>query len=198
MPLLTDTLNTLREQGAPESHMARLKVLVELAGTEPAILAIVLVGSYAKGIGDRVSDLDLVAIASPGHCYAVMQAAHEKLAEAEVLNRFSGTHPNGGAFSKFVYMDFASVEFHVFETGTTFRLKRPYLPIWDPNSLLSSYVTDGEPIRHEDFAAYEYGDAGLIWELVDCIKWLLRGRTELAHSHILKLAAQLSKREPKT
>lgn len=70
--------------------------------------------------------------------------------------------------------------------------QHPYLPIWDPANLLASYVVDGEPIRHEDFAAYEYGDEGLIWELVDCIKWLCRGRNELAKNHIKKLAAKMN------
>jgi hypothetical protein len=52
-------------------------------------------------------------------------------------------------------------------------------------------VVEGEPIRHEDFAAYEYGDEGLIWELVDCIQWLSRGRNELAKQHLAKLAAAI-------
>jgi Nucleotidyltransferase domain len=198
MPFPPDPLASLLAQGAPESHLARLQELVTLARSEPTLLAIVLVGSYAKGTGDRVSDLDLVAIASPGCGQAVLQAAHEQLARGEVLNQFSGSHSNGGVFWKLVYLDFASVEFHVFEAGTTFRLKRPYLPIWDPNNVLLSYVADGEPVRHEDFPAYEYGDEGLVWELVDCIKWLSRGRTELAHGYIMKLAAELSKRQPNT
>jgi putative acetyltransferase len=31
----------------------------------------------------------------------------------------------------------------------------------------------------------------LIWELIDCIKWLSRGRAELAKRHIIKIAAKL-------
>lgn len=103
--------------------------------------------------------------------------------------------PAAGAFHKLVYLDFSSVEFHVFESGSPFRLKRPYLPVWDPQKLLASYVTDGEPIGPEDFAAYEYGDKGLIWELVDCIKWLSRGRSALAKGYIKKLAAEIERRE---
>ena len=92
-------------------------------------------------------------------------------------------------------MDFSSVEFHVFEPDTKFRLKRPYLSVWDPTNLIQKFVVDGEPVRHEEFAGYEYGDDGLIWELVDCIKWLSRGRNELARNHIKKIVAEMSKRE---
>lgn len=198
MPTLDDLLSQLRLQGAPESQATRLKDLVELAHRNPDLLAIFLVGSYAKGSADRVSDLDLVAIASPGRGQAVLQAAHEQLARAEVLNQFRGTHPAGGSFWKLVFLDFTSVEFHVFEPDTSFRLKRPHLVVWDPGNRLPGHVVDGEPIRHEDFAAYEYGDEGLIWELVDCIKWLSRGRNDLAKGHLRKLAAEIARREPQS
>ncbi len=69
-------LATLREQCAPESHLTRLTDLVSLAEADSSLLALFLVGSYANGVGDRVSDLDLVAIASSGHGESVLQAAH--------------------------------------------------------------------------------------------------------------------------
>ncbi|MGN6827636.1 hypothetical protein [Paucibacter sp. M5-1] len=193
MPISDSVLSRLQAQGAPRSHIERLNGLTALAEGDSRWLAIVLVGSYAKGCGDRVSDLDLVAIAAPGQGAAVLQAAHQWLGRSEVLNQFGGRHASGGAFHKLVYLDFSSVECHVFEPGTTFRLKRPYLSVWDPQNLLAAYFADGEPIRPEDFAAYEYGDEGLIWELVDCIKWLSRGRSALAKTHIEKLAAELGK-----
>ena len=191
MPALTDLQSRLQAQGAPASHLDRVRDLVALAEHEPSVLAIFLVGSYAKGLGDRVSDLDLVAIAAPGHVELVLDAAHRVLESGDVLHQFTGQHPAGGAFRKTVYLDFSSVEFHVFDPSTVFRLKRPYLAVWDPSNLAPSYVVDGEPIRHEDFAAYEYGDEGLIWELMDCFKWLSRGRNDLAKHHIKKIAAQL-------
>jgi predicted nucleotidyltransferase len=155
-----------------------------------------LVGSYARGTGDRVSDLDLVAIAEHGKVPAVLGAAYEILGRTDVLNAFTGTHPSGGSFWKLVYLDFSSVEFHVFAPDTTFRLKRPYRAVWDPKDLLSDYASAGEPIRHADFAAHEYGDEGLIWELVDCIKWLSRGQSQLAKHHLTKLVAEFKRREP--
>lgn len=192
---MTHLLSKLREQNAPESHLSRLSALVDLANHEPDLLAIALVGSYPKGVGDRVSDLDLVAIASPGKGSAVLHAAHEQLASSDVLNQFTGRHPAGGMFWKLAYLDFSSVEFHVFEPGTTFRLKRPYLSVWDPKDLWPSYLVEGEPIRHEEFDAYQYADEGLIWELVDCIKWLSRGRNDLAKGYIKKLANAIAASE---
>ena len=188
-------LSKLRDQCAPESHLMRLANLVALAERDPRVLAIFLVGSYAKGVGDRISDLDLVTIAAAGHSQSVLRAAYDVLSRSDVLNQFTGTHTAGGSFWKLVYLDFSSVELHVFEPDTKFRLKRPYLSVWDPANVLNAYVVDGEPIRHEDFAAYEYGDEGLIWELVDCIKWLSRGRNELAKDHLKKLAAEMAKRK---
>lgn len=195
MSSLNELLHGLRAQQAPASHRVRLTDLVALAGRDPRLQSMALVGSYAKGSGDRLSDLDLVAIAAPGESEAVLQAAQDLLGQAEVLNRFTGTHGAGGRFCKLVFLDFSSVEFHVFEPGTAFRLKRPWLSVWDPAQLLPAYEVDGEPIRHEDFAAYEHGDEGLIWELVDCIKWLSRGRHALARHHLRKLAAEMARCE---
>ena len=195
MSPLNELLSKLREQRAPESHLRRLTDLVALAESNANLLAIFLVGSYAKGVGDRVSDLDLVAIASPGNGGSVTKAAHDLLRRSEVLNEFTGTNLAGGSFWKLVYLDFSTVEFHVFEPGTTFRLKHPYLCVWDPTDLRTSLVAEGEPVRHEAFAAYEYGDQGLIWDLVDCIKWLSRGRNDLAKNHIKKIVVEMARRE---
>jgi hypothetical protein len=38
---------------------------------------------------------------------------------------------------------------------------------------------------------YPHGDDGLIWELVDCIKWLSRGRRPLAKDYLVKLAESI-------
>lgn len=185
-----DIASRLRRQNAPESHLRRLAALEALAGSEPALRAMALVGSYARGTGDRISDLDLVAFVDAGCADHVLARAHAVLRSSDVLNQFSGRH-TGGGFWKLVYLDFASVEFHVFEPTSPFRLRRPYLPIWDPEGMLPARVVDGAPIRHEDFEAYEYGDDGLLWELIDCVKWLSRGKHELAKRHIGKIACKL-------
>ena len=195
MPSLDALLSTLREQGAPASHLERVADLAALSQREPKLMAMFLVGSYAKGNGDRVSDLDLVAIAEKGTAQDVLRAVHEILGHQDVLNEFTGSHSAGGSFWKLVYLDFSSVEFHVFEPGTLFKLKRPYLTVWDPENLLPAYIAEGQPIGHADFAAYEYGDEGLIWELVDCIKWLSRGRNDMAKHHLAKLTAEIKKCE---
>ncbi|QPF76333.1 hypothetical protein G8A07_27635 [Roseateles sp. DAIF2] len=191
---LPEILATLAAQQAPPSHLARLAALIALAEREPALRALFLVGSYAKGLGDRVSDLDLVMIAAAGQGERLLAAGHALLlASGELLNQFGGKHPGPGSgfFHKLVYLDFSSVELHVFEPGTAFRLRRPYLAVWDPERLQEAYVAEGEPVRHEDFVAYEHGDAGLIWDLVDCIKWLSRGRAALARRHIVKIAERI-------
>ncbi len=191
MTLPADLRDTLIAQHAPDSHLTRMTALCALAAGEPACRAIALVGSYAKGSGDRISDLDLVAFTAAGHCQDFSDAAHRFLGSSQVLDVFGGTHPSNGAFRKYVYLDFSSCELHAFDLPATFKLRRPYVPVWDPDGVLVQQVVDGAPVRHEDFVAYEHGDAGLIWELVDCIKWLKRGRAELAKHHLRKIVARL-------
>ncbi len=149
-------------QNAPESHLRRISALETLARSEPALRALALFGSYAKGVGDRVSDLDLVALVDAGRGDHVLTRAHDALRSGDVPNQFSGRHP-GGSFWKLVYLVFTSAEFHVVEPTSPLRLRRPSLTMWDPEAMLTAPVAAGESIRHEDFEAYEYGDDGLLW-----------------------------------
>ena len=48
----------------------------------------------------------------------------------------------------------ASKRHHTPLERTLFKLKRPYLTLWDPADQLAAYVVEGPPIRHADFAAY--------------------------------------------
>ncbi|MBA3253746.1 MAG: hypothetical protein H0T67_05735 [Burkholderiaceae bacterium] len=57
----------------------------------------------------------------------------------------------------------------------------------DPSDFLGTLEVEEPPPRHEDFEAYQHGDAGLMWELFDCIKWIKRGRMELAKNYLQKL-----------
>ncbi len=100
-----------------------------------------------------------------------------------------------GYFRKYVYLDFSSCEIHAFGVPTTFKLRRPFVAVWDPGDFLSGLVTDEPPPRHEEFDAYPRGDAGLIWELVDCIKWIRRGRHQLTKDYLRKLVAALDRQE---
>lgn len=183
--------SALRLQNAPASHCDRIARIAALARREPQFRAIFLVGSYAQGRGDRVSDLDLVAIVAEGMAKSALSHVHAALRSDDVLHQFTGRHASGGIFWKLIYLDFSSVEFHVFEPSTSFRLRHPYLTVWDPENLAPEYSAEGDPIRHEDFAAYEYGDDGLAWELLDCIKWLSRGKAALARHHIAKIAERM-------
>jgi hypothetical protein len=64
MPTLamTEVHTTLARQGAAPTHHGRLDALRALCERSPHCLALVLVGSFAQGRGDRISDLDRVAI----------------------------------------------------------------------------------------------------------------------------------------
>ena len=185
-------LDALASQSAPASHRHRLQQLWQHCRDSSGCRAMCLVGSYAKGAGDRISDLDLVAFTDPGRATGFLDGAHRLLAAEPLLDDYAtGAESGDGWFRKYVFLDFSSVELFVTEVPTRFRLRRPYLPVWDPAGYLQQLVVEGEPPRHETFEPYPHGDAGLIWELVDCIKWLKRGRVSLAKEYLRRLADKL-------
>jgi hypothetical protein len=186
-----DIQSRLREQGAAPSHLPRIAQLQALFEADATCVAAALVGSFAKGTGNRLSDLDLVAFATRGNAPSLLQAADRVLATEEVLHAYSGGQGDSRCFGKYVYLDFASCEFLAVDVDSPFRLFRPYLPLWDRSGYLASREVEGPAPQHEQFEPYPHGDPGLIWELVDCIKWIKQGRAELTKSYLRRLAAKL-------
>lgn len=188
---LPTILDRLAAQGAPASQLQRLRTLRTLCERTPHCVGLALVGSYAQGKGDRISDLDLVALFKEGQAQSFLQAAHQELSSPELLSAYSGRYGAEGGFWKYVFLDFTSCELYALNLPTTLGLRIPYLAIWDPIEVLASLEVEGEPPRHEDFDVYPHGDEGLLWELFDCVKWMKRGRTALTHQHLRRLAAKL-------
>lgn len=188
--VLAQVAANIAAQGAVPAQVDRLRRLHGALAAHPQCHALALVGSYAKGGGDRVSDLDLVAFVDEGGAESVLAAGLAEI-EHDVMHAFGGPHDRGGAFRKLVYLDWSSCELHVLPLSSPFRLRHPFIVLWDPRRVVPARVVEGAPIRHEDFEAWQYGEAGLIWELVDCIKWARRGNTALARHHLRKLVARM-------
>ena len=188
---LPSILQILIEQHAPPSHLRRIEALCALSQRTPSCLGLALVGSYAKHLGDRISDLDLVAFFSDGTAEAYIEKAHRLLCSEEVVSAYSGNLRTEGFFWKYVFLDFSSCELYALNQPATLKLHRPYLAIWDPNGFLATLEVEEPPPRHEEFDAYQHGDEGLLWELFDCVKWLKRGRIELTENYLRKLVNKL-------
>jgi hypothetical protein len=183
----------LKSQNACSSQLRRLEALRALCSQSSECIALALVGSFAQGKGDRISDLDLIAFVKEGSEDELITQAHQLLMQQPVLHQCGLHRPGRVALRKYVFLDASSCEFHAFNSTGAFRLKRPFIPIWDPTNFLETLVVNEPPPRHEDFEAYPHGDEGLIWELFDCIKWLQRGRTALAKDYLRKLVRAIDK-----
>jgi diamine N-acetyltransferase len=181
----------LREQGAAPSQLRRIAQLQALFEGEASCAAAALLGSFAKGSGNRLSDLDVLVFTNRGNAASLLAAADRVLATEEVLDAYSGGPGGSRCFRKYVYLDFSSCELLVVDVDAPFRLFRPYLALWDPTGYLAGREVPGAAPQHESFEPYPHGDAGLIWELVDCIKWIKSGRVGLVKDYLGRLGAKL-------
>lgn len=66
----------LLSQGAAASHLPRIAALRELCERSPHCVALAMVGSFAKGCADRISDLDLAAFVADAREVEFMAQAH--------------------------------------------------------------------------------------------------------------------------
>ncbi|KJZ22694.1 nucleotidyltransferase domain-containing protein [Tritonibacter mobilis] len=178
------------------SHLQHQEKLVQSAyaafADNPEVVAIVLLGSLAKGAGDRVSDADLVVFTQDGfhmrasHCFETFEA------DKDIFYRLEGENDQA-SFKKYIFTDLTSAEIHCIDTQTIFPLAHPHVVLMDKGNIVAGRLTDEAPPQHADFPVYTSGDDGLIWELFDCIKWLSRGNSDLAKGYLLKLAGEIQR-----
>lgn len=187
----TESLVSIQErlvfQGAAPSHLHRIASVQRLCEASPYCVGLALVGSFAQGCGDRISDLDLAAFVDEGRETEFLNQAREFLGGDAVLNEFGHARQGAHAFRKYVYLDFSSCELYAFSSRLPFKLYPPFIAVWDPTEFLQTLVVNEAPPSHESFKPYLGGDEALIWELVDCIKWLRRGRNNLAKNYLANL-----------
>ncbi|MFD2178883.1 nucleotidyltransferase domain-containing protein [Veronia pacifica] len=177
------------------SHLPLQQQLVESACRAfeniPDVIAAVLVGSLAAGKGDRVSDADIVIF--------TQNSFHKKSApffsafesEKDIFYCLDGFHTEDAYFKKYIFHDFTSIEIHCLDLKEPFELCHPFKVLFNKTGMVKERITDQPAPKHQDFEAYTHGDKGIVWELFDCIKWLSRDDTELAKSHLKKLAAKM-------
>lgn len=97
---MNDLHAALAKQGAAPAHQRRIDALRALCERSPHCLAVALVGSFAKGTGDRISDLDLAAFVADGREAEFMGQVDERIGTAEVLNAYGQVRPGQVAFRK--------------------------------------------------------------------------------------------------
>ena len=158
---------------------------------ENDVIAIILIGSLAKGGGDRISDADLM-ILTKNKFHNQVEKCYKKFEEdKDIVYCFDDLNEDEYYSKKYLFHDFTSAEIHCLDLSGDIKIHNPYLVLLDKENIVPSLTCDKPAPKHEDFPAYYYGDKGLIWDVFECVKWLSRGKNELAKHHIKKLAKEL-------
>lgn len=135
----------------------------------PIFRASIIVGSFAKGCPDRLSDIDLITFVEEEDG----QKAFNILTKQEpypVIHAFEGVHESKFWYKKYIFDNFVSAEIHIAAKTTSFKLRKPFISLFDHDNFLKSILEDGEAPHHEDFPALSLGENGLAWELHDIFK----------------------------
>lgn len=173
-------------------HQQRcLDVFIRTFEPEPDVIAAVLLGSLAGGTGDRLSDADLLVFTRNGlhqQCDPLFEAFEQQM---DVLYQLNGDHNSQAVFRKYIFADCTSAEIHCADREEPFEIARPYITLFDKIGIVAQRLSDADAPSHQDFTVNEWGDDGLIWELLTCIKWLSRGRTGLAKRYLKRLGEAL-------
>ncbi|WP_430230965.1 hypothetical protein [Paraburkholderia tropica] len=178
------------------SQIERLVPIAAALREMPQCLGAVLVGSFAKQSADRLSDLDLVAFCAPGEGRALFEAIRQQVATSQALFTLDGAHDAESPFQKLIFDDMTSIEFHVIAPATQLVLEQPFVEIVNRDRYLESRSVSRLAASVGDASsAYGYGDRGLAWELLTCLKWLWRGDVAAAKRYLIALGKAIDASE---
>lgn len=168
---------------------------VEVFACHEDVLAGVLVGSLACGTGDRVSDADILFFTRNGFHRQTASSFAAFEAGKAIFYRLIGEHNDKACFRKYLFEDLTSAEIHCADVAEAISLSQPCVVLFDKAGVVNSKLTDDPAPQHATFPVYPYGDEGLMWELLTCMKWLSRGEANAAKQYLKKLAAVLPELE---
>ncbi len=141
-----------------------------------------------------MSDADLLVYCEAGAAQAILNILTVIAADAPVVHRLTGQHDACSLYEKVILEDWSSYEIHVIEPATRMRLRPPFLEVVNRYEYLESRISEDKPIGRKTVKPYVNGDAGLVWELFSCMKWLQRGEVAHATLFLQSLGEQLKER----
>lgn len=169
-------------------QMALLRRLLPVLKASSACLGAVLLGSFAKGLADRVSDLDLVLFCREGTGPELLARVAALIPAEEIFSTFDGTHKGvGSPFTEIILYNFTSIEIHTIAPGTKFKIKTPFVELHNIENCLEARLSQSSAPTRETLVPYRHGPKWLPWELFNCMKWLSRGEVETAKKYLVRL-----------
>ena len=174
----------------PETQLqlALLRRLLPVLKESSACLGAVLIGSFAKGLADRVSDLDLVMFCREGTGPELLASVAALIPVEEIFSTFRGAHTGvGSPFIELILYNFTSIEIHTIAPGTKFKIKTPFVELHNIENCLEARLSQSSAPTRETLVPYRHGPKWLPWELFNCMKWLSRGEVETAKKYLVRL-----------
>ncbi|WP_172160745.1 nucleotidyltransferase domain-containing protein [Paraburkholderia elongata] len=190
-----DFLKRWRDNPSTAFQIALLMRIAAAVRDSSDCTGAVVVGSFAKGTADRLSDIDLIAFSSEGTGRSLFQTIRQQIAPSKVFVTFDGAHDPDSPFQKLVFDDLTSIEFHVISPSTELTLEQPFVEIVNRDRCLESRTSSRLAPTGRDMTVFRYGDRFLAWELFNCLKWLWRGDFQTAKRYLVKLGRAIEASE---
>lgn len=176
-------------------HIEWLEVFNKILAASSEVQAAVLLGSFAKGRPDRLSDLDVVVWAKRSDIQRlVIELFAVKI--FEVVHSWQKQISEEHVFLKRIYGNFISAEVHIIATESEFRIRNPFITLKGSEKFIDSKREEGPSPEHKDFYPLPAGIDGLGWELFDMLKWWQRGEYDLVKSHLVKVSELIKLSSP--
>ncbi|WP_345816660.1 nucleotidyltransferase domain-containing protein (plasmid) [Paraburkholderia sp. PREW-6R] len=190
-----DILTDWRGNPSTTRQIALLERISAALDASSDCTAAAVVGSFAKGTADRVSDIDLVVFCADGAGNVLLHLIEQQITPSEIFLEFGGVHDPKSPYKKLIFEDLTSVEFHVIAPDTELIIEQPFVEIVNHDHYLESRMSSNIAPTEHDMTAYRYGDRLLAWELFTCLKWLWRGDFKAVKRYLVDLGRAIKASE---
>jgi predicted nucleotidyltransferase len=190
-----DILTKWRDNPSTTRQIALLERVSVALQVSPECTGAAVLGSFAKGSADRVSDIDLVVFCAEGAANSLILTIEQQFTASNIFVKFDGLHDPKSPFKKVIFEDVTSIEFHVVSPYTELNLQQPFVEIVNRNRCLESRASSRLAPTEHDMTAYHSGDRFLAWEVFTCLKWLWRGDLKTAKRYLINLGRAIEASE---
>ncbi len=139
------------------------------------VLGAFLIGSFAKGSSDNLSDIDI--------CFVVRREYWDKANEQlkflgereDLIYSDHSLHGSEGSFARFIFSNFTSTEVHFIAEESSFKLYDPYKILFDKCNSIIGFKSKDLAKSTSAKPAFSISEQEAAWDIFNLFKKAVRG-----------------------
>lgn len=139
------------------------------------VLGAFLIGSFAKGSSDNLSDIDIFFVVKSEYWDKAYEQLQFLIERDDLIYSDHSLHGREGSFARFIFNNFTSAEVHFVSEVSSFKLYNPYRVLFDKCSSIDKFKSEGLPSNNTSKPAFSISEQEAAWDIFNLFKKAVRG-----------------------